>query len=118
MTAVAISKDFNANLEWNTSSRVLLLGDSHVRRFGETNVLSNCIKVRGIEGVKSDQLVSKPRETVNSELEKRDDVIIHVRSNDISNGVKQDTVTNYIDRPCEKLREINPNIKIAVSSIS
>ena len=110
------TRKVNGTLESNTPRRILLLGDSHVRRVGETNSLSNCILARGIGGLKSDQLVSKHRGTINSELEKTDEVIIHVGSNDISKGVKQDAVTNDIDRACGKLREINPNIEIAVSS--
>ena len=62
-------------------------------------------------------MVSKHRGTINSELEKTDEVIIHVESNDISKWVKRDAVTNNIGPACGKLREINQNIEIAVSSI-
>ena len=97
--------------------RVLLLGDSHVRRVAESNSLSHCFAAKGIGGLQSNQLISKHKGILNSDLPKVEEVIIHVGSNDISKNVKQDKVVNNISLACRRLREINPNIRIAVSSI-
>ena len=58
-------------------------------------------------------LLRKPHLLPSSILAVIQYVIIHVGSN----GAKQDAVTKNSDRACGKLREINPNIEVAVSSI-
>ena len=110
-------KLYDVNRKAGTSKRVLLLGDSHVRRVGESNSLSHCFAAKGIGGLQSNQIISKHKGFINSDLPKVEEVIIHVGSNDISKNVKQDKVVNNISLACRRLREINPNIRIAVSSI-
>ena len=96
---------------------MLLLGDSHVRRVEELNLLSSCYIAKGIGGLKSVQLISKHRGIINSHLDKVDEVTLHVGSNDISKGVKQERMIERMDMVCAKLKEINTKICMAVSSI-
>ena len=92
---------------------MLLLGDSHVRRVEEPNLHSSCFIATGIGGLKSDQLISKHRGIINSHLDKVDEVILHVGSNDISKGVKQERIIESMDMVCAKPKEINPKISTA-----
>ena len=86
------SKLYNENRKAGTSKMVLLLGDSYVRRVAESNSLSHCFTAKGIGGLQSNQLISKQKGIINSELPKVEDVIIHVGSNEISKNFKQDKV--------------------------
>ena len=97
--------------------RVLLLGDSHVRRVDESKSLPEYFIAKGIGGLRSEQLVSKHRGTINSELQKVDEIIVHIGSNDISKGMKKERVVDNIDKACRKFRDVNPNIEVSVSSI-
>ena len=110
-------KLFDENRKAGTSKRVLLLGDSHVCRVAESNLLSHCFDAKGIGGLHSNQLISKHKGIINSDLPKVEEVIIHVGSNDTSKNVEKDKVVNNISLACRRLREINPNVRIAVSSI-
>ena len=105
------------NSKSNASKKVLLLGDSHVRRVGESNFLANCFIAKGIGGLLSGQLISKHRGSVNSILPNVDEVVIHVGSNDISKGISQEKVVENITLACKRLKEVNPNVRIIVSSI-
>jgi len=78
--------DTNAKCKPNASKRVLL-DDSHVRRAAESNFLPDCFIAKGIRGLRSEQLVSKYRGIINGELQKVDEVIIHVGSDDIGKGM-------------------------------
>ena len=110
-------KLFDENRKAGTSKRVLFLGDSHVRRDAESNLLSHCFDAKGIGGLQSNQLISKHKGIINSDLPKVEEVIIHVGSNDISINLEKDKMVNIISLACRRLREINPNVRIAVSSI-
>ena len=50
-------------------------------------------------------------------VDRIDEVILHVGSNDISKGVKQERVIKSMDMACARLKEINPKISITLSSI-
>ena len=65
---------------------VLLLGDSHVQRLNDCNVLPENISAKGQGGLRSNQILSRHKQTINSELLKSDEVIIHIGSNDVSKG--------------------------------
>ena len=82
-----------------------------------SNSLSQCFAGKDIGGLQSNQLILKHKGMINSVLPKVEQVSIHVGSNDIRKSVKQDKVVNNISLACRRLREINPNIRIAVSSI-
>ena len=62
-------------------------------------------------------MVSKHGGIITSELQKVDEVVIHVGSNDISKGVTKGRVINNIDMTCRRLREMNLNAEIAVSAV-
>ena len=79
-----------------------LLGDLHVRRAAESNFLLERFIAKGIGGLGSEQLVSKHRGIISNELQKVDEVIIHVENNDVSKGVKKDRVINNIDMTCRR----------------
>ena len=48
--------------------KVLLLGDSRVRRLGESHLLSKQISANGIGGLRSNQILSRHKKVINSEL--------------------------------------------------
>ena len=77
--------------------RVLLLGDSHVRRLGESHLLSKRISANGIRGLRSNQILSRHKQVINSELASCDEVIVHIGSNDIAKGIQQDKIVKNID---------------------
>ena len=97
--------------------KVLLLGDSHVRRLGESHLLSKQISANGIGGLRSNQILSRHKQVINSELASCDEVIIHIGSNDIAKGIQQDKIVKNIDFTTKKLKDLNPDVKLTVCSI-
>lgn len=57
------------------------------------------------------------KHTINSEAASTDEVIIHIGSNDISKGIPQQQIINNVDSAGKRIKEINPNINITLSSI-
>ena len=113
------NKTTNSELECKTeiTQKTLLLGDSHVRRLDEKKILAKSIAAKGIGGIKSDQIISRHKQTINSELPKFDEVIIHIGSNDISKGIPVKKIIDNVDTAGQRLQEVKPNIKITLSSI-
>ena len=99
------------------TKKALLLGDSHVRPLDEDKLKKSSIISAGIGGLKSSQLHSRHRQTINSELTTATDVIIHIGSNDISKNIPMASIVDNIDTAAKKLKEVNPEVKIAISSI-
>ena len=97
--------------------KVLLLGDSHVRQLGESHLLSKQISANGIGGLRSNQILSRHKQVINSELASCDEVIIHIGSNDIAKGIQQDKIVKNIDFTTKKLKDLNPDVKLTVCSI-
>ena len=87
-------KLYDENRKAGTSKRVLLRGDSHVRRAAESNLLSHCFAAKVIGGLQSNQLISEHKGIINSDLPEVEEVIIHVGSNDSSKNVEKDKVVN------------------------
>ena len=58
-----------------------------MRRLDEKKILAKSTAAKGTGEIKGDQIVSGHVQTINSELQKFDDVIIHMGSNDISKGI-------------------------------
>ena len=54
---------------------------------------------------------------INSELASCDEVIIHIGSNDIAKGIQQAKIVKNIDFTTKKLKDLNPDVKLTVSSI-
>ena len=73
--------------------------------------------MKGIGGIKSDQLISRHKRTINSELQKFDEVIIHVGSNDISKGSSINKLIANVDMAGQRLQEMKYDVKITLSSI-
>ena len=44
-------------------------------------------------------------------------MIVHTGSNDISKGMKKERIVDNIHTACRKFTDVNPNIKVSVSSI-
>ena len=97
---------------------MLLLGGSQVGQVDESNSLPECFITKGIGGLRSEQLASKHRTAINDELQKVDEIIIHIGSNDISKGMNKERIADNVDKACKKLSEANPNIEISVSLIN
>ena len=95
--------------------KVLLLGDSHVRRL-DSSKLNNPIAA-GLGGITSSQLTKRHAKTIADEVESSEEIIIHIGSNDISKGIPSKTVINNIDEACKNLHNKNPDANIAISSI-
>ena len=85
----------------NQKKTVLLLGDSHVRRLNDCNFLPERISAKGLGGLRSNQTLSRHKQTINSELSKTDEVIIYIGSNDDSKGVKPEKVTGNVHFACK-----------------
>ena len=100
-----------------THRKILLLGDSHVHRLDDKKLLQNDIIAKGIGGLRSDQVISRHKQTINSEATSTDEVVIHIGSNDISKNVPQQRIIDNIDSMGKKLKEINPDLRITMSSI-
>ena len=114
------SNDINSyhqeDAERRTSHRkILLLGDSHVHRLDDKKLFQNDIIAKGIGGVRSEQVISRHKKTINSEATSTDEVVIQIGSND-KNVPKQRIIDN-IDSMGKKLKEINPDLRITMLSI-
>ena len=81
------------------------------------NLCLSILLQKGIGSLRSKQLVSNHRGTINSELQKVDEIIVHIGSNDISNGIKKERSADNIEKACRKFRDVNPNIEVSASSI-
>ena len=99
------------------AKKILLLGDSHVRRLDADKLKKHSITSAGIGGLLSGQLHSRHKQTINSELPSATEVVLHIGSNDISKNIPTSIILNNIDTAVQKLKDINAEIKIAVSSI-
>ena len=75
------------------------------------------IVAKGIGGIKSDQLISRHKQTINSELQRFDEVIIHVGSNDISRGISTNKLIANVDMAGQRPQEMKHDVKITLSSI-
>ena len=88
--------------------KILLIGDSHVRRLQESNPLHESIILpKGIGGVKSNQVLSRHKPNINRDLESADEVIIHLSSNDISQLIKEQVFVQNIEPIGKHLVEMN-----------
>ena len=101
----------------SVNKKILLLGDSHVRRLNDCKLLPDSIVAKGIGGHRSNQIISCHKQTINSELTTTDEVIIDIGSNDVSKGIKQEKIVENVHSARKQLRDINPDIKISVSSV-
>lgn len=99
----------------SSKKNVLVLGDSHVRRLDQ-NKLQH-IKLAGVGGLKSGNIISTHKGIINSSINQVDEVIIHIGSNDIAKGVQVETLINNIDTAAKELQKKNPNVRIACSKI-
>ena len=97
--------------------KTLLLGDSHVRRLDEKNLLAKSIAAKGIGGIKRDQIISRDKQTINSELQKFDEVVILIGCNDISKGIPVKKIIDNVDSAGQRLQEVKPGMKRTLSSI-
>ena len=88
-----------------------------MRRLEEKKLLTKSITAKGIGGIKSDQIISRQKQTINSELQKFDEVIIHIGSNDISKGIPVKKIIDNVDTAGHRLQEVKPGIKITLFSI-
>ena len=86
-------------------------------RLSESHVLSKQISANGIGSLRSNQILSRHKQVINSELASCDEVIIHIGSNDIAKGIQQDKIVKNIDFTTKKLKDLNPDVKVTVSSI-
>jgi len=64
-----------------------------MRKLNDCNLHPERISARGLGGLRSNQIVSRHKQTINNELSKNDEVMIHMGSNDVSKGVKQEEIT-------------------------
>ena len=101
----------------NSQNGILLLGDSHVRRLNETKLLGKSIKATGVGGLRSDQVISKHRGTINNELPETNKVIIHIGSNDVAKGVYPKKIASNVESAGKKLQQINPKVEVTTSAI-
>ena len=95
--------------------KVLLLGDSHIRRLDSSKL--NNTTAAGLGGIKSSQSIKRCPKTTTDEVESSEEIIIHIGSNDISKGIPSITVINNIDEACKNLHNKNLDTNIAISSI-
>ena len=100
-----------------STKKIMLLGNSHIRRLDGEKILRWPIVAKGIGGIKSDQPISRHKQTIKSELQKFDEVIIHVRSNDISRGISTNKLIANVDMAGQRLQEMKHDVKITLSSI-
>ena len=54
--------------------------------------------------------------TINSELQKVDEIVVHIGSNEISNRMKKERTVDNIDKACRKFMDVTSNIEVSVSS--
>ena len=106
-----------AKAMYQEKGKFYFFGDSHVRQLGESHLLPKQISANGIGGLCSNQILSRHKEVINSELASCDEVIIHIGSNDIAKGIQQDKIVKNIDFTTKKLKDLNPDVKLTVSSI-
>ena len=99
------------------NKKLLLLADSHVRRLNDCKLLPDSIVAKNIGGLRSNQIISRHKQTINRELTTIDEVIIHIGSNDVSKGIQQEKIVEHVHSASKRLRDINPDIKISVSSV-
>ena len=99
------------------NKKILILGDSHVRRLNDCKLLPDSIVAKGIGGRRSNQIISRHKQTINSELTTTDEVIIHIGSNNVSKGIQQEKIVENVHSASKRLKDINPDIKISVSSV-
>ena len=81
------------NIKWQTEvtgkktakakRKVLLMGDSHICRIDKSNVLNKSILASGFGGLKSNQVIFRHKQSINSNIQSVDEVAIHVGSNDV-----------------------------------
>ena len=91
--------------------KVLLLGDSHIRRLDSSKL--NNTTAAGLGGITSSQLIKRHAKTITDEVESSEEIIIHIGSNDISKGIPSKTVINNIDEACKNLHNKNTDANIA-----
>ena len=69
------------------------------------NVFPENTSAKGQIGLRSNQILSRNKQTINSELLKSDVDIIHIGSNDVSKGVKLEKITGNVHFVCKRLKE-------------
>ena len=99
------------------NKKIPLLFDSHVRRLNDCKLLPDSMVAKGIGGLRSNQIISRHKQTINSELTTTDEVVIHIGSNDVSKGIQQEKIVENVHSASKRLRDINPDMKISVSSV-
>ena len=67
--------------------------------------------------MKSDQIISRHRATINSELPKTKKVIIPIGSNDFAKGIPPEKIANNVESAGNRVLQTNSKVKVAVSAI-
>ena len=88
-----ISISYTHHLPMCTPFTAILYIKLLVRFLMNMNLLPERISARGLGGLRSNQIVSCDKQTINCELSKNDEMIIHIGNNDVSKGVKQEEIT-------------------------
>ena len=79
-------------------------------------LLGKSIKATGIGGLRSDQLISKHRGTINSELPETKKIIIHIGSNDVAKGVCLEKITSNVEFAGKKVQQTNSKVEVTISA--
>ena len=96
------------------NGKVLVLGDSHVKRLDEKK-MKNITPCR-YGGLKSDQVLLRHKGIIDEKIDVVKEVIIHVGRNDIPTRSAKE-ITNNIDDTVQKLKEMNNDVRVSVSAI-
>ena len=65
---------------------IIIIDNDNVRPLNDCKLLPDSIVAKGIGGLRSNQIISRHKQTINNELTTTDEVIIHIGSNDVSKG--------------------------------
>ena len=81
------------------------------------NFGNSCTYRKVLSTFKGNQVLSRYKLSINSNNESADQVIIHVGSNDISKGIKEEVLVQNIELIGKHLVEMNPGVRVTISSI-
>ena len=87
-----------------------------MRRLDEKKLLDTSIKAVGIGGSKSDQVISRHRGTINSELPEIYKVIIHIGSNYVAMEVPPGKIDNNVESAGKRVIQVSSKVKVAISA--
>ena len=77
--------------------------------------MGNPIKAAGIGGLKSDQVISRHRGTINNELTEANKLIVHVGSNDVANEVPPEKIANNVESAGIEVVLVNSKVKAVIN---